>query len=527
MKNVMLLIAVIALAIAGAANAAEVLVSSNISASTTWTADNTYNLQNQVYVLPGATLTIEPGTLIKSTANLGGSLAVCKGAKIYAEGTATSPIIFTSTNDNMTSWREGANEWGNLTIMGDAYISASDQTGNTATFGNNQAPMEGLTADFAGDTKVLYGGTNDNDDSGIIAYVSIRYGGKVVSLAKELNGLSLGGIGRETDIHHIEIMNNVDDGIEVWGGTVNLSFLNIWNIGDDSLDIDQGYRGKVQFGLIVQGYSVDAAQGSGVGDNCIEIDGAEMADAQPVTTTRIYNMTVVGQPIKGDHGTAWRDNARVQYRNCVWTEVGEKLVKNDGDAGEGMGSYGFNGTLSWEDTWSTQAGTDPNMANALPAGTVYADYYNAQDTSTGSKLAEIKDSVFHSIVGGLGDAPINLLDSAYNNVSATLSPIQELVRGTAVVTTIGNIVPVIYINPCAANDAVSSVSAAPNDGFFKPAYFRGGFSATHNWLDGWTAADAYRMTDTSMNTANGDINGDGFVDFADFAVLGADWLNAI
>jgi hypothetical protein len=149
--------------------------------------------------------------------------------------------------------------------------------------------MEGLVAAFPGDTKVLYGGGNDDDDSGSISYLSLRYGGKVVGLNNELNGLSLGGIGRNTDIHHVEIMNNVDDGIEIWGGTVNLKYFSIWNVGDDSLDIDQGWRGKAQFGLIVQGYSANAAQGSGVGDNCIEIDGAEQSDYQPVTTGTIYN----------------------------------------------------------------------------------------------------------------------------------------------------------------------------------------------------------------------------------------------
>jgi hypothetical protein len=79
-------------------------------------------------------------------------------------------------------------------------------------------------------------------------------------------------------------MNNVDDGIEIWGGTVNLKYFSIWNIGDDSFDVDQGWRGKAQFGLIVQGYSLDANQGSGVGDNVFETDGAEDSDAQPVTT---------------------------------------------------------------------------------------------------------------------------------------------------------------------------------------------------------------------------------------------------
>ena len=117
--------------IAGTASAADVLVTSDIATSTTWTADNVYNLQDQIYVLPGATLTIEAGTLVASTANLGGSLAVCRGAQINVLGTASAPVIMTSDADDLTTWREVCNEWGNLTIMGNAYISENATVGNT------------------------------------------------------------------------------------------------------------------------------------------------------------------------------------------------------------------------------------------------------------------------------------------------------------------------------------------------------------------------------------------------------------
>lgn len=347
MKNMrkIVLAAFTTLFFTSAASAATVKVSKNIDTSTAWTADNVYRLEGQIFVLPGASLTIEAGTVIASTTDAGGSLAVARGAKIFVNGTEDNPVIMTSTDDVATwekdsshpsggdpktgTWREGANEWGNLTIMGEGVISASHSKGlqvgsNTKDpSGLNEAQMEGLTdANYS-----LYGGADDNDDSGSISYLSLRYAGKVVGLGNELNGLSLGGIGRETDIDHVEIMNNVDDGIEIWGGTVNLKYASIWNVGDDSFDVDQGWRGKAQFLFVVQGYSVDAKQGSGVGDNCFEMDGAEDSDAQPVTTSVIYNATVIGNPLDGDHGTAWRDNARVQFRNCIFMDLGEKLVK--------------------------------------------------------------------------------------------------------------------------------------------------------------------------------------------------------
>lgn len=207
-----------------------------ITVSTTWTPDNIYSLVDQIFVMPGATLTIEAGTRIASTptADGSGSLAVTRGGKIMVLGTQDNPVVMTSSADDGT-WREAANEWGNLTIMGNGLISASHFDGEPVVVngrpntkipdGLNEKQMEGLVASFPGDTKVLYGGDNDDDDSGTINYLSIRYGGRVVGLGNELNGLSLGGIGRATDIQFVEIMNNVDDGIEIWGGAVNLKYI--------------------------------------------------------------------------------------------------------------------------------------------------------------------------------------------------------------------------------------------------------------------------------------------------------------
>lgn len=509
MKRIFL-ITLIGLIIAGTTSAAEVLVTNNIETSTTWTADNVYNLQKQIYVLPGATLTIEPGTLVQSTTGLGGSLAVCRDAKIYVNGTEDAPVIMTSTSDNLTSWHEGCNEWGNLTLMGNALISGSHYGGlpvgsNTKTpTGLNEKQMEGLVAEFPGDPKVMYGGDDDNDDSGSISYLSLRYGGKVIGLANELNGLSMGGIGRETDVDHVEIMNNVDDGIETWGGTVNYKYVSIWNIGDDSFDFDEGWRGKAQFGLIVQGYSIDASQGSGVGDNCFETDGAEDSDAQPVTTATIYNFTVVGQPVDGDQGTAWRDNARVQYRNCIFMDLGEQLVKLDNTDGDGANGYGYNGTLSWADTWTTPAGTHSTVNAGIWNPGFFNDPEVMYQAQKDGMLAEITDSVFFQNLNASAYTEADargVRDAVNNNVTADADkmPIQSLTRGGLVTKGGKNMLPVTHINPCAANDAILSVGSAPYDGFLTPAPYRGGFSHNYNWLAGWTAVDAYGMTDTSMN----------------------------
>jgi hypothetical protein len=505
LKKIALML-LVAAAAAGTANAGEVLVDADVVTSTTWTADNVYRLQKQIYVLPGATLTIEAGTRVESTAGVGGSLAVCRGAKIYVNGTKDAPVVMTSTNDDGT-WREACTEWGNLTIMGDALIGGYSFGGTVQEntdgddlvrypHADNERQMEGLVAGPATD---FFGGANDDDDSGSISYLSLRYGGKVVGLTNELNGLSLGGIGRETEINHVEIMNNVDDGIEIWGGTVNLKYVSIWNIGDDSFDIDQGWRGKAQFGLIVQGYSIDDDQGSGVGDNMVEMDGAEDSDGQPVTTGAIYNFTLIGQPLDGDGATAWRCNARMQFRNCVIMDCGEKVVRPDGDDGDGQEPYGYNGTLSWAATWNTDADDIANATAGFNLGSYsYSDLYKSQDPD--GKLIEITDTVFFSNTDYNEADARGVFAAGNNNVKEPVNmPIQGITRADAVLKGGKAMQRVTSLNPCAANDAVTSVGAAPADGFFTPAPFRGAFSKDHNWLAGWTAADEFGLIDTSMN----------------------------
>lgn len=491
----------------------EIVISENITSSVIWTADNTYNLQDQIYVLPGATLTIEAGTRIASTpsASGSGSLAVCRGGKIFANGTAENPIVFTSTEDN-GEWRESANEWGNLTLMGNAYISNSFAEGNSNDFGNNQYIMEGLVQEFPGDSRVLYGGQDDEDSSGSLSYISIRYGGRVVGLSNELNGLSLGGIGRGTDINHIEIMNNVDDGIEIWGGTVNLSHVNIWNVGDDSLDIDQGWRGSAQYGLIVQGFSLDASQGSGVGDNMVEMDGAENSDAQPVTTAQISNFTMIGQPIDGDGATVWRDGARVQFNQCIIMDCGEKVVRPDGDDGDGSSGYGYNGTLTLAEVFQTPY---TYSSNSL---------YTAQVSGT---LSGINDSVLYN---NSNYSDFNTFNGERDNrIEPNNSPIVSIVREVPRIRG-GKIQQrVLSIDPRAASGASRNANGANGlNGFVEEASFRGAFAEDSIWLCGWTAADQYGFIATDEycevdDSCYSDFNEDGFVNGSDLGLLLVGW----
>jgi hypothetical protein len=529
------LLACFAATMAVHANAAEILVSGDITTSVTWTRDNVYNLQGQVTVLAGATITIEAGTVIASDA--GGSLAVARGAMIDCRGTETEPIIFTSKTDYNTwtpanpqgVYRRSCNEWGNLTIMGRGYIgkyNGNAPAGNTASpNAANYANMEGLVATSGSDTRTRYGGGDDTDDSGSLRYTSFRYGGLVVGLTNELNGLSLGGVGSGTEIDHIEIMNNVDDGIEIWGGKVDLKYFSIWNIGDDSFDLDQGWRGRAQFGLIVQGASRNAASGSGVCDSIIEADGAEFSDAQPVLTCSFSNFTLIGQPLSGKRGLKYRDNARFQLHNSIIMDVGEAVVRLDNTDGEaangGLTGYGHNGTLTWAQTWTT-AYNVYSTVNPFTGAYTPAQAYSAQ---VSGRLNQITDTVFYNNNHPSAYTEANnrgVFDASNNNVLASSLPIAGITRGASETLTGTVIQPVNALDPRAANDAVTAVSAPPNNGFFTQVNYRGAFGPNENWMCGWTAADAYGLSVAPPNgcaVCPGDLDGNGFVDSGDIGTM--------
>ncbi|MEM6676039.1 MAG: hypothetical protein AAF726_24530 [Planctomycetota bacterium] len=482
----------------------EIDITANITTSTTWTADNVYNLTQQIYVLPGATLTIEAGTLVASDTNVGGSLAVSRGAQIFILGENGAPVIMTSKADVATwsgncdartgVWREAANEWGNLTVMGDAYISENAIAANTPfPSAGNFANMEGLVPP-PGQTWAQYGGGNDNDDSGVINYLSLRYGGRVVGLNNELNGLSLGGIGRGTDIDFVEVMNNVDDGVEVWGGTVDLKHLSIWNIGDDSLDIDQGWRGLCQFLLIVQGYSLDASQGSGVGDNACETDGAEDSFYQPRTRAQVVNATVIGQPLDGDGLTAWRDNAGLQYTHSIFMDGGEQVIRFDNDDGDGAQGYGAMGTEPWEQHWTTGANTFPIVnAPGNPAA-----FYQSQ--APGKNVIDFEDNVFfnNNASSAYTEAIARgVFNPSNNNVVTMNSPIASIVRAPEVQRGGRRMVRVISLDPEATNDAADAAVPVQPIGSLDSVDYRGAFSpdTEGSWLCGWSASSAFGFVD--------------------------------
>ncbi|WP_339707193.1 hypothetical protein [uncultured Kriegella sp.] len=246
-----------------------ITVSGEISEDTTWEAKNIYIIAGKVVVGVGKTLTIEPGTIIKGqkgSGSLASALIVQRDSKINAEGTADKPIIFTSEDDNISVGQTAGTNldenqrglWGGLIVLGRASGSFKGDV--------TEVQIEGIPAD---DTFGLFGpgdALNDADDSGILKYISIRHGGALIGEGNEINGLTLGSVGTGTTIDNIEVVGNVDDGVEFFGGTVNATNIMVWAQGDDAIDVDMAYSGTIDNAVCVAGNESDHA---------FEIDGPE------------------------------------------------------------------------------------------------------------------------------------------------------------------------------------------------------------------------------------------------------------
>ncbi len=298
-------------------NAQSETISGTYTDDLTLTSSSIWTLEGRLVIEDGATLTIEPGTIIKAkqgTAANASVIVIARGGKIEACGTAANPIIMTSELDNIelgevsgSSLGAADNElWGGLVILGNAPISANGTTG--------EANIEGFEAseDF-----VTYGGTNENDNSGSLCYVSVRHGGTQFLDDNEINGITLAGVGAGTTINNIEVVANFDDGIEFFGGNVDVQNLVIAFQGDDGIDIDQAYSGTVDNFYVVHGDGTDFA---------LEIDGPEG------TTNENGKFTLTNGECRSnggavDGGATFKSRAQGTVSNVFFTNYSEDWIR--------------------------------------------------------------------------------------------------------------------------------------------------------------------------------------------------------
>ncbi|MDZ4200287.1 MAG: hypothetical protein U1E27_13505, partial [Kiritimatiellia bacterium] len=495
-----------------------------------WTNDNVYELNGIIFVHEGATLTIDPGTLIRKRGATGaggrpGALIVTRGAKIRALGTKEQPIVMTNLEDNhfvgpnpvpgTAPWstpNNGITETcGGLIVMGRTYIADTASTPNSG----NTKQVEGIEP--FGDLS-RYGGGDDDDDSGVIRHVSLRYGGWVIGDANEINGITLCAVGRGTTIEHVEVFQNKDDGIEFFGGTVNTKYMINWVNGDDGFDWDEGFRGKGQFWLNVQGPLLSENDKS---DKGVEMDGATGGDgSQPSSIGTVYNATMVGLGrTTGLKNAAlhFRDGTGGRYYNSMFLDFGGPIALIEGNPADSSHNSGKMTTYDYAHVKpGTTGGPTGNTGSAL-AG------YIGYDHELGGKMLEIKNCVFWSfgypnaygnvanstgVAGAYGaednranrtdgdkfhlglDTGYDLFDVAFNNtyLSHTLpAPVMAFVRGAAVNIGGTDYFPIEALNANlpAGSPYLTGGKALPDDGFYTAVDFRGAFDDTANWAS-WT-----------------------------------------
>jgi hypothetical protein len=283
-----------------------------------WTKENEYLLEGFVFVNDGQVLTIEPGTVVRfrsGQAENASALIVARGGKIIARGTKEEPIVFTSEYDDLQGSVEKDKRglWGGLIILGNAPVNLND----------GESRIEGIPY-F--ETRGVFGGGDEDDDSGILRYVSIRHGGTNIGERNEINGLTLGGVGNKTEIDFVEIISNEDDGVEIFGGSVNLKHIVVSGCGDDAFDYDLGWNGNGQFWLGVKN--------NFVGDNLIEAGGGiAPVIGLPYSFPHISNATLIGNGNKGTGAVAIFDRyaGGVIANSILMNEVNGILLQiNDG-----------------------------------------------------------------------------------------------------------------------------------------------------------------------------------------------------
>ncbi len=418
-------------AVGVSASAATVNVNASITTSTTWTKNNVYILFGDIFVKDGATLTIQEGTVIKGNKQSLSRLVITKTGKINANGTAAEPIVFTS---NEAAGNRKRADWAGLAICGSAPINQKNAQGNPDI----------KTLECGVGTEYEYGGNNADDSSGVLRYVRIEYAGYVCGANAELNSLTLGGVGRKTVISHVQVSYGQDDGIEFFGGNVNADHIVSYGSRDDDMDTDDGFSGKVQFGLIVR---VDTIADQGDISNAFESDNDPNGTYNKPNTGGVFsNFTIVGpaktttSTIDAKYGWAFRlrRNTALNVFNTI------VLGYKDGLRIEGTGAQNkaTNDTLEFEH--NIIAGCAGNYA------------YAAFDTAY---LANAAHDI--RVYGGNANDSLKLAapytPSAYDFRPGAGSP--ALTGGTFTNIKLADFAPTTYV---------------------------GAFDGTNNWLDSWT-----------------------------------------
>lgn len=286
-------------------------ISGDITANKTLTADRIWTLSKVVRVMSGATLTIEPGTIIKGGPTSDKSaLIIERGAKINAAGTAAKPIVFTSSQDK---GQRTIGSWAGVIVCGKAPINQA----------GGEAQYEG---GLLGNDVAKYGGgasPDANDNSGVLKYVRIEYAGIALAADKEINGLTLAGVGAGTTVENVQVSYGGDDAFEFFGGTVNAKNLIAYRCTDDDFDFEFGYTGRIQFAISIKDPSIFDGSANGA-SNGIESDNGSTVNDVPGNKPMLSNFTFIGPGSTANE----KHNSGVIFRKGTWFVLRNSIIVN-------------------------------------------------------------------------------------------------------------------------------------------------------------------------------------------------------
>lgn len=384
-----------------------------------------------------AVITIQAGTVIQGRGGTPPAMLVIKrGSRILADGTAANPIVFTS---NQPAGKRAPGDWGGLVINGRAPVNNMG-AGGALPFGEGGSGT--------------YGGTDANDDSGVLRHVRVEFAGHVFTSDDELNGVAFQGVGAGTVVDHLQVHRNADDGVEFFGGTVNVKHLLLTGCLDDSMDWTFGWTGKAQF-VVIQ-------QWDGGADMGIEADNNEAAnDAAPRALPVISNMTIVGPA-----GTSGQSATGLLLRRGTGARIHNSIVMELNACGLDIDS-----TATFNHAYTDAPGSYTALSGGLRV--VNTIFFNNGAGGT----AHFRDDAGEPVT----DTTFNSQQSPANLVGVDPqlgAPTNEAAPN---------------FRPAAAGPAASGVTwSDPGDAFFTPVDFIGGLDdlPASDWTTGWTTSAA-------------------------------------
>ncbi len=414
----------------------EITVSGDITSDAHWYAAAKYMLSGFVYVKSGATLTIEPGTIIKGVSGTKAALMIERGAKINAAGTADKPIVFTS---DKPKGQRSYGDWGGLVLCGKAPTNKHDDGAGV-----------GIAEGGIGSE---YGGTDPNDNSGVLQYVRIEFPGIGLTATpnSEINGLTLYAVGAGTTIDHIQVSYSGDDSYEWFGGTVQMKYLVALRGWDDDWDTDNGFSGKVQFFVSLRDPAVADQSTSNGFESDNDADGSTLS---PYTSALFVNGSVFGPKV------TLSTTINSLFGHAMQIRRGSRLsIYNSLIAGWPYGLY-VDGTLG--DSPAQAEANVLQIENCVMSG--MGTFYKENATSLQGTEAWYLDPSRNNEVMATNDLlmvtdPFNL--TSPNFLPASGSP---LLNGA------------------------SFANTRLTDSFFTPVNYRGAFGDT-DWTAGWCNFD--------------------------------------